>query len=96
MWSRASEIRIGAPSRFPCPVRNPISSSMSTSRLGSYTGVPSPARTCPRGRRTGVPLLTMVPDRPWYAIGTQRQFGSRGSWSGRNIRPMFVACSREE
>ena len=51
---------------------------------------------CPHGRRTGVPLTTTVPARPWYPTGSQRQLGSNGSASGRNSRPMFVACSSDE
>jgi hypothetical protein len=40
-------------------------------------------------------VTTTLPALPWYATGSQRQFGRSGSWSGRNMRPRFVACSRE-
>ena len=45
----------------------------------------------PIGRGTGVPDATIDPARPWYATGMCRQFGMRGSLSGRRILPRFVA-----
>ncbi len=91
-WSSARSIGTGSPCALGVPIAKPASSSMSSRRLGPYSG---PGR-CPLGRRTGVPLGTTVPARPWYPTGRCRQFGRSGSASGRNIRPTFVAWWSDE
>jgi len=56
----------------------------------------APVQVCPSAGGLCAFITTTVPARPWYPIGSQRQFGVSGSASGRNIRPIFVACSSDE
>ena len=51
----------GSPTVLGVPITKPPSSSMSSRALGPNSG---PGRW-PLGRRTGVPLGTTVPARPW-------------------------------
>ena len=60
-WSSARSIGTGSPIVLGVPITKPASSSMSSRRLGPNSG---PGRW-PLGRRTGVPLGTTVPARPW-------------------------------
>src|SRR5271165_2941588 len=65
-WSANSPTPTGAPSDEPAPTTNPTSASKSSRRDGPNVGPLScgPGRW-PRGRVTGVPETTMVPERPW-------------------------------
>ncbi len=60
-WSSARSTGTGSPIVLGVPITKPASSSMSSRRLGPNSG---PGRW-PDGRRTGVPLGTTVPARPW-------------------------------
>ena len=59
--SRQSAAPTGSPSGDGVPTTKPTSASMSSRSLGPYR----PGPRMPRGRRTGVPETTTVPDRPW-------------------------------
>ncbi len=83
------------PSVEPTPTTNPTSASISSRVDGPTTIDPSGSRCCPLGRLIGVPLTTTVPARPWYPIGMCSQFALSGGPSGRSIRPMFEAWSRD-
>ncbi len=96
-WSAKESTGTLSPSVVGTPTTKPSSSSKSRRRLGPKVGASASGDfRCPRGRTTSVRVTTTLPARPWYATGSQRQFGRSGSWSGRNIRPRFVACSSEE
>ncbi len=55
----------GRPGREGVPTTKPTSASMSSRAVGANVISLPGARSCPRGRTTGVPETTMVPDRPW-------------------------------
>ena len=55
----------GWPGADPMPTTKPISASKSSRRVGASSGRAWPGASWPRGRGTGVPLTTTVPDRPW-------------------------------
>ena len=60
-WSSARSIGTGSPIVLGVPITKPASSSMSRRALGPNSG-PVAGRL---GLRTGVPLGTTVPARPW-------------------------------
>ena len=65
-WSANSPTATGVPSGEPVPSTNPTSASKSIRRDGPNSGVlPCGPLRWPRGRVTGVPDTTMVPERPW-------------------------------
>ena len=64
--SRNADVGTGSPSVLGTPTTKPSSSSMSRRRDGPKLGASaSGAFAWPCGRRTGVPLTTTVPARPW-------------------------------
>ena len=63
--SATSPIGMGSPIAEDEPSTTPTSSSKSSAAVGWRAGGASPRGTSPDGRRTGVPLTTTVPDRPW-------------------------------
>ena len=93
-WSANESTPIGEPSGDPTPTTKPTSASKSSRWDGPNVGPnvgPASAGRCPRGRVTGVPDSTTVPERPWYPTGRYFQLGIRASPPGRNSRPTLVA-----
>ncbi len=64
MCSSARSTGIGLPAGTSPQVTKPTSSSKSRRAEGPNTGSPPGGVDWPHGRRTSVPLATIVPDRP--------------------------------